>query len=342
MHYLVSHAPSCMFLILLFITNTNAPIRVFSQLNQFDKAPDLVLPKLGAPTQTANLQGLDRPAILIFGEAYHQQTLESLVELRKIRDKIGLTEADLHVFLVVSQTPNEEQLTQLRGKEKISVQILLDKNLKAFGDYGVMVLPSTVVIDKQGRINLALSGVPLSFADMVEDAVLVTTGRITQQRRESLESAAQNLAQQESVKQAHRLASLAGQLAARGFTVLAVQRYREALELDGAYMQARIGMARCLVKLNLLPEATAELQKVLQTEPDHVEANIIMSQLEIVQGGDAITEGKARLQRILTANPDNPQANYLMGTVCEVQGETDRALNYYKKAAERLLEAGVN
>lgn len=343
MHHFVSHIPSYMFLILLSVTNTNSPVRVLSQLNQFDKAPDLALPKLTSPTENVDLQKLERPAILVFGEPYHQKTLESLVELRKICDAIRLTEADLHVFLILSQTPDQEQMTQLRGKEKIGVEILLDKNLKAFGDYGVTVLPSIVVIDKQGRIDLALSGVPLSFADMVEDAILLATGRITRQQLESSRSAMQETgAQQESVKQAHRLAGLAGQLARRNYTALALDRYREALELDSTFQQARIGMARCLVKLNLLPDAIGELQKVLQANADHVEANLIMSQVEIMQGGDGITEGKLRLQRILTMNPDHPEANYLMGTVCEVQGEVDRALNYYKKAAGLLLEIGMN
>ncbi|MHC4511560.1 MAG: tetratricopeptide repeat protein, partial [Planctomycetota bacterium] len=130
--------------------------------------------------------------------------------------------------------------------------------------------------------------------------------------------------------------SLAGQLARRGFTALALERYREALELDDTFLQARIGTARCLVKSNRLPDAIAELQKVLQADADHVEANLIMSQVEIMQGGDGITGGRLRLQRILTVNPDHPEANYLMGTVCEAQGQNDHALNYYKKAARRL------
>ncbi len=128
----------------------------------------------------------------------------------------------------------------------------------------------------------------------------------------------------------------------RGYTALALERYREALELDNTYSQARIGMARCLVKLNLLLDAVGQLQTVLQTDMNHVEANLIMSQIEIMQGADGIAEGKLRLQRILAVTPDHPQANYLMGTVCEAQGETNHALNYYKRAAKRLLEAGVN
>jgi tetratricopeptide (TPR) repeat protein len=343
MQYFVSYMQPYLLLVLLFAANSDPTIRAFSQLNRFDKAPDLALPRLAAPTQNVDMRKLDRPAVLIFGEPYHQQTLESLAVLKKKYGTIGLSEADLPIFLVFSQTPNQEQMTQLRANEMIKADILLDKNLKAFGDYGITVLPSTVVIDREGRIDLALSGVPLTFADMVEDAILLATGRITRQQLESSGSALQQTdAQQDSVKRAHRLTGLAGQLARRGYTALALERYREALGLDNAYLEARIGTARCLVKLNLVPDAVGQLQTVFQADPNHVEANLIMSQIEIMQGGDGIAEGKIRLQRILTMNPDHPEANYLMGTVCEAQGETDHALNHYKKAARRLLETGVN
>ncbi len=234
-------------------------------------------------------------------------------------------------------------MTRFLAKEVVKVDVLLDKNLKAFGDYGITVLPSIIVIDKEGRIDLALSGVSLAFADMVEDAILLATARITRQQLESSGSAVQQEgAQQELVKRVHRLTSLAGQLARRGYTQLAMERYREALELDNTYVEARIGTARCLVKLNLLPDAVGQLQTVLLADPNHAEANVVMSQIEITQGGDGTVEGKMRLQRILTVNPDHPEANYLMGTVCEAQGETDHALIYYKKAAKWLLETRVN
>ena len=67
-----------------------------------------------------------------------------------------------------------------------------------------------------------------------------------------------------------------------------------------------------------------------------------MAQIEIIQGGDGITQGKLRLQQILSVDPDHPEANYLMGTACEAQGEIDHAMSYYKKAAEQLLETSVN
>jgi thioredoxin-like negative regulator of GroEL len=343
MQHFVSQIQSFAFLILLLLTNANSSVHVLSELNQFDKAPGFALPRLTSPAETMDLQKVDRPIILIFGEPYNQQTLESLVKLKGIVDTIGLTEADLGVFLIISHTPDQQQMAQLHEEGKISVKILLDKNLKVFGDYGITVLPSTIVIDKQNRIDLALSGVPLSFADMVEDAILLATERITRQQFESSRSAApQTIVQQESVKRAHRLASLARQLARRDYTKLALKRYNEALEVDNTYTEARIGVVRCLIKLNLLPDAVEELQKILRNNAEDVEANLVMSQIEIIQGGDGITEGKLRLQQILAVNPDNPEANYLMGMACEAQGENDHALNYYKKAAKRLLETNMN
>jgi tetratricopeptide (TPR) repeat protein len=341
MQYLMNHIKSYTFLLLLFVTNANSSVRVLSQLNQFDKAPELVLPKLASPAESVDLQKLDRPTILIFGEAYNQQTLESLVKLKEIADTIGLNEADLNTLLIISHTPDEQQMAQLRAKKNIGVEILLDKNLTAFGDYGVTVLPSTVVIDKQGRIDLALSGVPLSFADMVEDAILLATERITRQQFESSQSAGQQTnAEQESVMRAHRLTRLARQLAVRNYTALALKRYRQALELDNTYNEAKVGVARCLIKLNLIPDAIEELQKILKNNPEDVEANLVISQIEIIQGGDGIAEGKQKIQQILTVNPENPEANYLMGTACEAQGQKDDALTYYKKAARLLLEIG--
>lgn len=343
MNYLMSYLRLQLLFVLLLVTNSDGAIHVLSQINRFDEAPPLALRKLTSPGGIVELQNLDRPVVLIFGELYNERTLECLKELKKAYEAIGLTEAGLSAFLIISHETDPEQTALLQGEGKIKVEILLDKDLKAFSDYGIVVLPSTVVIDKQHRVDLAVSGLPLSFADMMADALLLSTGRITPQQYEAFGHAAQKAeAQQESVAQAHRVANLAGQLTRRGYTSLAMERYREALEIDKSYLPARVGTARCFVKLNLLLEATDELQRVLDIDPNHIEANLVISQIEIMRGGDGIAEGKSRLQRLLMLNPDHPEANYLMGMACEAQGQVDRAMDYYKKAARRLLETGVN
>ncbi len=81
MQYFVSHIQSYAFLILLLAANADSPVRVFSQLNQFDKAPRYILPKLASPAENIDLQELDRPAILI----------ESLEVAKARQAKLGIS-----------------------------------------------------------------------------------------------------------------------------------------------------------------------------------------------------------------------------------------------------------
>jgi Tfp pilus assembly protein PilF/peroxiredoxin len=325
-------------LTLLLIVGAAAPTLAVSHLKLYDPAPPFNLPALLPPGKRVSLESLDRPILLIFGEAYHQGTLEALTALKNIYKTVGLVEIDVPVYLILSQEPTAEQKAQLDAKEKIRADILLDKDRRAFGDYGVIVLPSVVLIDKEGKINLALSGMPLAFADMVEDALRFSVGRMTRAEYESSRAAPKSAQEQEKAAKVSRLTGLAGQLLRRGSGELALQRYQEALGLDGGYLPARVGMARCYLQLNRLPEACEQLQKVLEADKNHLEANLLMAWVEIRRGGEEIASAKWRLNWILTTHPSHPQANYLMGLVYEAQGEKDQALEHYKKAAQLLLE----
>jgi len=326
-------------LALSLIASAAVPVIAVSHLKPYDKAPGFNLPAVLPPGKRVSLEPLDRPVLLIFGEPYHQPTQEALAALKKVYKTVGLTEVDLPVYLILSQEPTPEQKAQLDAKEKIRAEILWDQDRKAFGDYGVIVLPSVVVIDKQGKISLALSGFPLAFSDIVEDALLFTVGRMTREEYESSRSGTGGAAKQDqSVARVHRLAALAGQLMRRSSYELALERYREVLGLDGGYLPARIGMARCFIQLNQLPQAYEQLEKVLQADQNHLEARLLMSWIEIRRGGKEIDTAKWRLHWLLTVHPDHPQANYLMGVVYETQGDKDRALEHYKKAAQLLLE----
>jgi len=326
-------------LIAMLVAGAADPGLAVSHLKQYDKAPAFDLPAMLPPGKRVTLAPLDRPILLMFGEAYHERTQEALAILKKIYKAAGLTEIDLPVYLVLSQEPTQEQKAQLDAKDKIRADLLLDKDRKAFGDYGVIVLPSVVVIDQQGRINLALSGLPLTFSDIVEDAILFSVGRMTREEYESSVTASRGPANsEEPAAKVSRLTGLAGQLMRRGFSELALERYQEVLTLDGNHLPARIGVAQCFIRLNRLPEACEQLQKVLKADESHIEANLLMAWIEIRRGGEELASAKWRLNWLLTTHPSHPQANYLMGAVCEAQGEKDRALEHYKKAAQVLLE----
>lgn len=331
----------CGLLISALVTVLTAPTHATLHLKRNDKAPGFTLPAVASAAKQVNLETTKRPTIVIFGEPYHQQTQESLKALKQVYRSQGLIEADLPVLAVFSQPPTPQQVTQLQKEDNVRAEFLLDEELHAFADYGVVVLPTVVVIDKLGRISLISSGYSLFFADLVEDAILLATGRITQEEYDSSRFANQDEAESDDpARRAWRLTGLAGQLLRRNYGELALERYQEALRLDNGYLPAKIGMARCFVRLNRLPEADRQLQQVLEADARHLEANLIMAHIEIVRGGEEIQVAERRLERILAATPAHPEAHYMLALAYEGQGQKDLALSHYKKAAQYLLETG--
>lgn len=316
------------------------PLSAVSQLRQFQKAPSINLPVLHEEATHISLESLQgKPAILVFGELYNQNTRDALKELSKVLSSAGMNEKDLRVCLIVTKSPDEGLLAEIQKNDSLNLLVLHDRTRETFGAFSVIVLPSFVVLDSQGNISLAMSGYPLTFSDMMTDAILFATGKLTQEQYlASGESNYEIQPVEENQIRATRLAGLARQLFRRGYADLALENYEKALKLDPDYQAGLIGMARCLIKLNRLGQAEQPLNRVLKTTPENLQANLAMAYIEILRGGKEMPSAQQRLDRILAHNPYDPEAHYLMGLVFESQSEKDKAIEQFKQAAELLIE----
>jgi tetratricopeptide (TPR) repeat protein len=327
--------------IVLIIFGVAGTALAVSQLKQYQKAPAFNLGAIAPEGMRVNDKASKgKPTILVFGELYNRNTIDALSDLEKVRTDLELTQKDINIYLIVAQKATAAQLREIQLTKKVKATVLHDSDRSAFGEYGVVVLPSVVVLDSEGNVSLAISGYPLSFSDMMTDAILYSLGKTTRKQFEASVQAPSGAAPvEESKLRAGRLAGLARQLYRRGYTKLAQERFAETLKLDPDYLPGRVGMARCLIKLNHLAEAAEELEKVLQKDKDHTEANLVLAQLEIIRGGEEIKAAQQRLDLVLARNPHDPEAHYLLGMVYESENKIEQALVFYKKAAQILLES---
>jgi hypothetical protein len=97
--------PRCALLISCLLAGTTMPGRAASHLQRYDRAPGFTLSALIPAGKRVSLETVERPFLLLFGEPYHPQTLEALTALKQVYQTLGLTEIDVPVLLVVSQTP---------------------------------------------------------------------------------------------------------------------------------------------------------------------------------------------------------------------------------------------
>jgi peroxiredoxin len=105
-----------------------------------------------------------KPIILVFwklmkDKAFLDYSLDELVFLENYRQKYH----EKHGLEIVGiYTPHDDnkidqdEITEVQNLiklNKISFPVLIDKGLKIFREYGVIALPSTVMIDKAGTIK---------------------------------------------------------------------------------------------------------------------------------------------------------------------------------------------
>lgn len=330
-------------LVLLGILLMAVPAGAVSRLRPYEKIPAFDLPGIDPKGQHVTAESLrGKTSILVFGELYNTRTLEALKELEQLRQKMranNIDRAAWNVLLIVAQNITAEQLRQEQVGKDVKATIVQDRNRAVFGAYGVVVLPSFVVVDPQGKISTTISGYPLTFSDMITDAILFSQGKLTRQQLETASRPSVSaLKTDQDLLKAERLASLARQLFRRGYTELALERFEQILELDGGYLPARIGIARCLIKLRRLAEAENALQEVLQKDQKNPDAGRTMARIEIMRGGDELSSARKRLDLILALHHHDPEAHYLKGLICEAEGKTEEAKNEYKAVAETLLE----
>jgi len=316
------------------------PVQAVSQIKTGQQAPAFDLPVLGSPSVRVTFSALKgKPTILMFGELYNENTIQAVQDMDQLRRKLEIPKTDFRLYLILAQKAESAALVQMQQAKKMNAILLHDLKREAYAAYHVVVLPSTVILDAQGNVVLAISGYPLTFTDIMEEAILYAFGKTTRKTIDT-PSASDSVitAVKESTIRASRMVSLARQLFRRNYTELAVERYEQALELDPNYLPAHIGIARCQIRMNRLDAAEAQLKQVLKVGSYHTEANLVMAYIEIQRGGSDLQSAQRRLESALLRSPNNPEAMFLLGMVYEKQEETEKALTQYKQAVQILLE----
>ncbi|MHC4991015.1 MAG: TlpA family protein disulfide reductase, partial [Planctomycetota bacterium] len=213
------------------------PLRAVTHLKAGATPPPIALETLAG--ERFSLEGaLGRPLVVVFGELYHQKTLEACGDLREALASDVLAPSAITTVLVIAQDATKEQLRGRASDPRLPATIVHDAGRKAYGDYRVTVMPSAVVIDDKGRVVHAVAGYSARFRDIVTDALLVALGKLTREAFEARLHPTGGTPVDEARIRASRLASLARQLSRRGLDAMAREKYDEALELAPDYVPA--------------------------------------------------------------------------------------------------------
>ncbi len=314
------------------------------------KAPIFKLKDLsGKEVALADLR--DAPtAVVVFWATWSDHSAAVLERMERLYRKHKKEKLGVLAVNVEKQQLTSGDLSEIKkdvARLGITFPVLIDDGLKVFREYGVVAVPSTVVLDKEGVIRGEMAAFPLAVReDLFELIETLAEGR--EMRKQEEKSGTQ------PAPRAVRYYNLARAMAGRGMTdevddnlkksistdanfvpplLLLAKLYRERAETEEAieYRGSTIVTATFTAeKERLLKEATALIEKALKLAPESAPALTEAGLVLISQGKKAAA--KQRLLEAVKREPSYTPAHFFLAALLVQEGKASEGEKEFQEA----------
>jgi tetratricopeptide (TPR) repeat protein len=275
--------------------------------------------------------------VLIFGELYQQNTLKALQDLKRVLNEKASYREEIDVFLIISEKRNADEYLKVKGGLEINYPVLLDYQRNAYAQFEIVAIPTTFVIDRQGKIAAKLASYTIAYYDQIDAELGYLLGELNEQELKSVMSPT---AEPEISGKTDRILSLAKSLKKRGYYDNALESYKQVLAGDPDLKEAHIAVGSIYIKKKDPENAQREFQAVLDKNPDEPVALKGMAQVHFLKG--EVKKAEDLLQKVILSDYEDDDIYYIMGEIYEKQGKLKEAISFYKKNCLKLLQKRAN
>lgn len=311
------------------------PTTLASELVPGTPAPGFSLPSLeGKAVSLADYRG--HPLVLVYWRTAQERSLQAL---RDASDSVaGHSEKEARLLSIISGDEDIEVVKAVVKERAVGFPVVIDKERALFRDFGVVVYPSTFLIDGKGTFFHAIPGCPPTYKSILDSALSRMLGE-SDGTRPDASVAAGSAADDKGAAEAARLHGLALKLAESGMV-------EQALETVGRALATKPDRSQSLVLLGFLQletrnpaRALDSFRAALKLDPrDHDACTGVGCAL--IDTGDL--DGAIEfLTSCTSTNPCPPVALYELGRAYEAKGEMDAARNMYRTAMEKVVKRQI-
>jgi len=271
---------------------------------------------------------------LIYWRPDQERSVMALEDSKDILKRFN--EKGVEVISLIA-ADNEKAGKIIEDKE-IDFPVLLDSNRQVYGDYGIRVYPTTIIIDREGRFARDIPGHALTYKITLEGYLLHILGEIDEEKLQEMISP-HKIKKDKSLLEAERRYNLALKFTEAGLIDQAIEAAKKSIEAKPDIAKSRILLGFLHLEMKEADKALEEFNKAIELEPDSHDAKTGL-------GGALILKGDLdRALEILTsasvANPYPQMTYYELGRIYELKGEKDNAIKMYKKAIEKIIKKKV-
>ncbi|UCD36287.1 MAG: tetratricopeptide repeat protein [Nitrospiraceae bacterium] len=281
----------------------------------------------GAPVDVGSRFG-QKPLILVFWElAMSSSFLDySLDELKFLN---GFYEArhslsDLEIYGIYTPeegrevSPGElERVRSLLKANGIQIPILVDRGFRIFREYGVIALPTTVMIEKSGTIGFIYPSFPLAARPLFREKVNALAGIAGPEESQAPEK--QGGRDPHAVSLYHYALRMYG----KGLREQCLSPLQKSLALDPDSAPAHNLMGMVLRQSGKVEESLENFEKAMKLDRGNVPArfNYALVMFEKEKYGEA----EPLFREVLSRDQTLAEAHYLLGLLYRKTGRTEEA-----------------
>ncbi len=315
----------CLFLVVfMFCTD----VMGFRQLREGETVKDFSLQDLEGKTYSiSGLKG--KTIVILYWRVGQERSHQALKELKSLHKK--LSGKPLQILAVTKDADKLAEIKALKQSLELPFPVLLDSDAKVYSDLGVLVFPSTALIDSKGVFRFYYGGFRSDYQEDLFGQVRLLLGLITPEKlRAEKERVTPRLS--ENQKRAINHIKLAKTLRDRGMDEKAFQEAEKAVKLDPDNAEGYILYGFCLLDINKTDQGLANFQKALKLNPRSTDAKIGLGTAYRMKG--QTEKALEILKSGLSLCPDSAVIHLELGKIYESIGKNDEALKQYKASAE--------
>lgn len=298
-------------------------------------APDFTLKSIdGKRISLDEFKG--KVVVLIFWRTEQKRSLQALQDAEDIYGKY--LKKGVQVLSIIEDNDNRESALNIFSDNKISYPLLIDNDRETYGDYGIRVFPSTVIIDKQGLIAYDIPSHPLTYKTKLRGYVKKALGEIDESELKDVLSPHKEVKDKSSLE-ASRLYNLALKFTESRLLDMAITTANKSIDANPAMVDSHI-------LLGFLYLETKETEKALEAFNRAVELDPKSNDAQTGLGGALILKGELDraieiLDKAAVANPYPHMTYYELGKAYEQKGNIDKSMKMYKKAIEKIINKQI-
>lgn len=237
---------------------------------------------------------------------------------------------------VTADVVQKAYFEKLRGENKITAELMFDADRAFYGKLGLIAFPTTIVVDKEGKLSNVISLHGSDYKNTLDAYVRFALGKLTEKELgDRLTAKASEHGSPRSAASAHR--ALAHLMREKKQYAGAKGELEKGLALDPTNVEIMLDLADIEFVTEKYEECESILGRVLAAQPEHRRGKQLHGACLFRMG--KVDEARGVLESALSLNPSPQVVHYYLGLIAEQKGEKDKALEHYRESLKRFVEA---